>query len=117
MADEIFRHFFAGFVRLHILYHADKHPVCGVEIIEELQHHGYELSPGTLYPILHSLAEAGFLEWSHEVVEGKRRKNYRITDKGRKVMKDARNKVRELVGELVEDRDGMAGGKKPPKGR
>jgi len=107
MSDPIFRHFFAGFVRLHILYHADKHPVCGVEMMEELHRHGYELSPGTLYPILRAMTEAGYVEWSNEVVNGKRRKNYRITAKGRRLLREARDKVRELVGELVEDRDKM----------
>jgi len=116
MADEIFRHFFAGFVRLHILYHADKHPVCGVDIIDELKRHGYDLSAGTLYPILRSLPNAGYVEWTSEVVKGKRRKNYRITEKGRRVMNEARDKVHELVGELVEDHDKMAEAKQPKDG-
>lgn len=108
MPDTIFRHFFAGFVRLHILYHADKEPVCGVDIIEELKHHGYDLSPGTLYPILHGLAEADYLTVETAVVRGKQRKNYRITDKGRRVLHEARQKLRELVSEVIEDRDAMA---------
>ena len=36
MPDDLLRHFFGGFVRMHILYHAAKEPVWGVEIIEEL---------------------------------------------------------------------------------
>jgi hypothetical protein len=62
MTDDLLRHFFGGFVRLHILYHADKEPVCGVEMIDELKRHGYRLGPGTLYPILHHLEEAGYLD-------------------------------------------------------
>ena len=58
MANDLIRHFFGGFVRLHILYHAAKEPICGVDMIAELRRHGYHLSPGTLYPILHTL-EAG----------------------------------------------------------
>jgi DNA-binding PadR family transcriptional regulator len=112
MTENVFRHFFAGFVRLHILYHADKHAVCGAEIIEELKRHGYDLSPGTLYPILRSLSDAGYVEWKNEVVNGKRRKNYRITANGRQIMNDAREKVRELVGELIKDRDKMAAARK-----
>ena len=49
MADDVLRHFFGGFVRLHILYHAARKPICGVEMIEELGRHGYKLGPGTLY--------------------------------------------------------------------
>ncbi|MEX0703740.1 MAG: PadR family transcriptional regulator [Planctomycetales bacterium] len=101
--DDLLRHFFGGFVRLHILYHAGKGPVCGVEMIEELRRHGYKLSPGTLYPILHHLEEAGYVSCAAEVVAGKRRKNYRITKQGRKLLKDAQHKLRELFAEVVED--------------
>lgn len=106
MADEeLIRHFFGGFVRLHILYHAGKEPICGVEMIEELQRHGYKLSPGTLYPILHHLEAAGYVSCKATVVAGKRRKNYRITRKGRKLLTDAQEKLRDLFSEVVEDRD------------
>ena len=58
--DDLLRHFFGGFVRLHILFHAEKEAICGVEMIEELERQGYKLSPGTLYPILHHLEDAGY---------------------------------------------------------
>lgn len=103
--DDLLRHFFGGFVRLHILYHAGKEPVCGVEMIEELQQHGYRIGPGTLYPILHDLAEAGYISCAAEVVSGKRRKNYRITRKGRKLLTEAKDKLRELFAEVVDDLD------------
>ena len=106
--DELLRHFFGGFVRLHILYHAAKEPICGVEMIEELERHGYTLSPGTLYPILHHLEEAGYVTCHEAVVAGRRRKNYRITKQGRKLLADAQHKLRELFAEVVEDRDRKA---------
>jgi DNA-binding PadR family transcriptional regulator len=48
-------------IRLHILCHASKGPIFGLWIIEELGRHGYKLSPGTLYPILHALERKGYL--------------------------------------------------------
>lgn len=108
MADDLLRYFFGGFVRLHILYHADKEAICGVEIIEELRRHGYNLSPGTLYPVLHHLAKSGYLSCRETVVSGKRRKNYRITGSGRTLLKEARSKLRELVSEVIEDKDRRA---------
>ncbi len=107
MADDLLRHFFGGFVRMHILYHAAKEPIWGAEIIEELGRHGYKLSPGTLYPILHQLEAAGHLKASTTVVAGKRRKNYVITKSGRKVLQEARLRLRELVSEVLEDRDAL----------
>lgn len=105
MADgnDLLRHFFGGFVRLHILHHAVIEPIYGVEMIAELGRHGYKLSPGTLYPILHDLAELAYLTCQDEVVAGKRRKVYRATKKGEKLLRDARAKLRELVKEVVED--------------
>ncbi len=101
------RHFFGGFVRMHVLYHAAKEPVWGVEIMEELGRHGYKLGPGTLYPILHQLESDGYLISRTSVVAGKRRKTYRITRTGRKLLQDARAKLRELVSEVLEDKDAM----------
>jgi DNA-binding PadR family transcriptional regulator len=106
MADDpVTRHFFHGFIRLHILYHAAKEPIYGAEITEELVRHGYRLSQGTLYPTLHMLEELGYLKSRAEVVAGKQRKYYEATDAGRKVLADARTKLVELVSEVVENKD------------
>jgi len=103
--DPITRHFFNGFIRLHILYHAAKEPTYGAEITEELIRHGYRLSQGTLYPTLHLLEQLRYLSCHTEVVGGKRRKYYRATATGRKVLAEAREKLLELVAEVVEDHD------------
>jgi DNA-binding PadR family transcriptional regulator len=113
MGDEVLRHFFGGFVRLHILYHAAKEPICGVEMIEELGRHGYKLSPGTLYPILHQLYESGYLTCHEEIVAKKRRKNYRITKKGAKMLSESRARLKELFAEVIEDQDKMQRSRKP----
>jgi DNA-binding PadR family transcriptional regulator len=71
-------------------------------MIEELGRHGYKLSPGTMYPILHSLEERGLLV-SEEKQEGRRyRRFYRATPAGRRALVAAKEKVRELFGELFE---------------
>jgi DNA-binding PadR family transcriptional regulator len=106
MADDpVTRHFFNGFIRLHILYHAANDPTYGAEITEELVRHGYRLSQGTLYPTLHLLEELGYLRSRTAVVEGRRRKYYRATAAGRKVLAEARAKLLELVAEVIEDQD------------
>lgn len=94
---------YSGMVRLHILYHASKGPIFGLWIIEELGRHGYKLSPGTLYPILHALERRGYLR-STEKRDGRQtRRLYRATPAGRKALAAAKLKVRELMGELFED--------------
>ena len=94
---------YGGLIRLHILHHASKRPVFGVWFIEELARHGYKLSPGTLYPLLHGLEEKGYLR-SIKEREGKRlRRLYQATPLGRKALVAARQKVSELFGELLEE--------------
>ena len=103
--DRVTRHFFHGFIRLHILYHAAKEPIYGAEIAEELVRHGYRLSQGTLYPTLHLLEQLGYLRSRTEVVQGKRRRYYHATPAGRRILKEARQKLQELVAEVIEDHD------------
>jgi DNA-binding PadR family transcriptional regulator len=106
MADDpVARHFFNGFIRLHVLYHAAEGPVYGAEIAEELVRHGYRLSQGTLYPTLHLLERLGYLRSRPEVVRGKRRRYYRATAAGRRALARAREKLLELVAEVIEGED------------
>jgi len=91
-----------GFIKIHILHHAAAQPVYGQALIHELQHHGYELSPGTLYPILHELERAGYLTREDCVVSGRWRKYYTATDTGRAALAEARDKIRELVDEVID---------------
>jgi len=94
---------YSGLIRLHILHHAAKAPIYGNWVIEELSRHGYKLSPGTLYPILHALERKGYLR-STEKRDGRQlRRFYRATAAGRRALATAKVKVRELVGELFED--------------
>ena len=95
---------YSGLIRLHILHHACEEPIFGLGIIEELRRHGYRLSAGTLYPMLHGLERKGYLR-SQVVGAGRRaRRFYVATRKGASAMRKARAKVRELFGELVEGR-------------
>jgi len=96
--------FFSGFIKIHILYHASKEPIFGVEIAEELARHGYSISPGTLYPTLHRLEKDGYLESTSKVINGKMRRYYQATTEGKLVLEESRKKIRELVTEVIEER-------------
>jgi len=97
------RDIFAGLIKLHILFHASKEKIFGLWIIEELRRHGYELSPGTLYPMLHRMEKKGYLKSEKEIVKGKVRRVYSITGPGMDMLTGAKSKVRELFGELFEN--------------
>jgi PadR family transcriptional regulator, regulatory protein PadR len=94
---------YSGLIRLHVLSHACQEPIFGASIIEELARHGYRLSPGTLYPLLHGLEEKGYLSSSEEIGLRQSRRVYRATPKGHEALAAAKLKVRELFSELLED--------------
>ncbi|MCL0030367.1 PadR family transcriptional regulator [Thermodesulfovibrionales bacterium] len=95
------RDFFLGFIKIHILHHAEKEPVYGLWLIDELGRHGYKLSPGTLYPILHKLKRGGLLMSYSEKVGGKIRRYYRTTPEGMKVLLESKEKIDELINEVM----------------
>ena len=101
--SKLFRDLLLGFVKVHLLYHASQEPIYGSGISAELERHGYRLSPGTLYPVLHSLDDANFLEREDRVVGGKVRKYYTTTPLGEQALDEARGKIRELVDEIMDD--------------
>ena len=94
----------SGFVKLHILYHASQEPVYGLWLIEELARHGYTISPGTIYPTLHSLEEGGYRASGSPGVEGRQRRYYAITPSGPHALDEARTRLVELVGEVLEEK-------------
>jgi PadR family transcriptional regulator PadR len=96
------RPLYVGLIRLHILHHACEEPIYGQAMIDELGRHGYRLSAGTLYPILHGLEANGYLRSRIQTAAGRTRRIYRATRAGRQALVDARAKVKELFGEMFE---------------
>jgi PadR family transcriptional regulator, regulatory protein PadR len=94
---------YSGLIRMHILHHAVQGPVFGLGIMEELGRHGYKMSAGTLYPILHGLERQGFLSASEQRNGRHYRRVYRATSRGRSALRQAKGRVRELFGELFEE--------------
>jgi PadR family transcriptional regulator PadR len=92
-----------GFIRLHILHHAAKEPLVGFWMMEELGRHGYRLSAGTLYPMLHGLERRGYLRSTPKRAGRRAWREYRATPAGRRALAGAREKLRELFHELIEE--------------
>ena len=100
--DNADRDLYSGLIRLHVLHHAAKEPVFGLGMIDELARHGYHISPGSLYPILHGLEKKGYLKSRMQSNGKSQRRVYRATPAGRKALESAKSKVRELFHELIE---------------
>jgi PadR family transcriptional regulator PadR len=109
------RQLYSGLIRLHILHRAAKEGIFGLGMIEELARHGYKLSPGTLYPVLHGLEEKGLLRSYQQGLARKVRRVYRTTTVGQRALTTAKEKVRELFGELFEGESMMELARRRPR--
>ena len=92
---------YSGLIRLHVLHHAGEQPIYGSWMIEELRAHGYEISPGTLYPMLSRLEKAGYLKSEVEQQGRRRIRWYRGTKLAAEALEVSRVKLQELLGELI----------------
>jgi PadR family transcriptional regulator PadR len=100
--DALNREVLLSFWKVHILHHAQGQPIHGQWILEELRRHGYQISPGTLYPLLQRMTRLGWLKCKSDPTAGRRaRKDYRLTSKGREVLATIRHNVAELHHEVV----------------
>src|SRR5664279_3955626 len=89
------REILLGFWKVHILHHASEEPIHGQWVLTELRRHGYEISPGTLYPLLHRLERNGLLKCRRARGGGPRaRKDYRLTAAGRAALAEVRAQLK-----------------------
>jgi PadR family transcriptional regulator, regulatory protein PadR len=103
--DKSSQRLLSGFIRLHVLHHAAQEDLCGHWMIEELRHHGYLISPGTLYPMLRAMEKDGWLV-SRNDPSGGSRKFYRGTREGRRALEQAKEKLWELFSEVLRPKTG-----------
>ena len=77
----------SGSTTLLILSLLEEKDMYGYEMIDTLKgksNNVFELKAGTLYPLLHSMEEKGWLTVYEQETGGKMRKYYRITRDGKK---------------------------------
>lgn len=93
---------FSGLIRIHLLHHACEEGIFGLGMIRELSRHGYRIGPGTIYPLLHGMEKRGLLRSGFAWIDGRRRKVYYGTRTGKRMLEEAKEKVRELAEEIFE---------------
>jgi DNA-binding PadR family transcriptional regulator len=103
--DEVDREILLSFWKVHILHHAGEEPIHGQWIITELRRHGYEISPGTLYPLLQRMVRRGWLAVAAQGTGRRSQKDYRLTAKGKRVLKLLRAQIQELYDEVVAEKE------------
>lgn len=97
-----------GHLDLLLLATIAEQPVHGYAVIEALRTRSdetFDLPEGTVYPALHRLERAGHLASTWTTANGRRRRVYALTDKGRKALAHERREWREFadaMGSIVE---------------
>lgn len=87
--------------KIHILHHAAEGPLVGQWMLRELRHHGYDVSPGTLYPILHRMERLGWLRSESDESGGQKAKRFfYTTETGKQVLSMVLKQMRELKEEV-----------------
>ena len=100
--NAVAREILLSFWKVHILNHAAEGPIYGQWMMSELRRHGYEISPGTLYPLLQRMERHGWLRRKRSNDAGPRaRKNYLLTEEGKRVLRLVRRQVEEMHREVV----------------
>jgi DNA-binding PadR family transcriptional regulator len=96
------REILLSFWKVHILHHASEEPIHGQWVLTELRRHGYDISPGTLYPLLHRMERHGWLQCRKVRGGGRRaRRDYRLTAAGLEALAEVRGQLEELYREVV----------------
>lgn len=110
MDPDVVREILSSLWKVHILHHAREHPVVGNWMLQELREHGYDVSPGTLYPLLQRMEDRGWLASERQGEGSRAPRAYSLTSKGEQVLATVRAALRELMREVDEhprkDHDG-----------
>ena len=94
------REIFLSLWKVHILHHAGEGPVVGQWMIQELRRHGYDISPGTMYPLLRRMERNGWVRAKRAGKGLRARRDYYLTRSGHKVLALVRKHLEELRGEI-----------------
>jgi PadR family transcriptional regulator PadR len=100
---QIMQSFWKGIVRLVILHQAARRPVYGGELSRQMRRHGYDISPGSLYPLLHTMERAGFLSSNIKIFKGRARKYYNLNPSGRVCLEEVLLSLRPFIKDLIAD--------------
>ena len=101
--SRLFRSFLRGMIELFVLQRAGQEAVYGGALSKTLHNLGYDISPGSLYPLLHNLEKKRLLRCRIHEIGGRVRKYYELTDAGRSCLAEVRRDLAGLVEEIIFD--------------
>ncbi|MDD3581727.1 MAG: PadR family transcriptional regulator [Desulfobacca sp.] len=101
MSNHIYQTCLQGMLKIIILHQAAKGPFYGLAFSKFMQGLGYNISPGSLYPLLHGMEKEGLLSSYTYMIQGRIRKYYELSDQGRACLVKVQNQLAGLVQEII----------------
>jgi PadR family transcriptional regulator PadR len=101
LKKQMMHSFWQGILRFFVLHQAAQSPVYGGRLKKQLQDWDYDISPGSLYPMLHALEKAMLLKSRVKIFKGRARKYYDITDEGRALLAEVQEKLAEVLTRML----------------
>lgn len=90
-----------GMMLMKLLSEKDMYGYEMIEALREKSNQVFELKAGTMYPLLHSLEEKGYLSAYEEDSTGKKRKYYHLTASGKKTLAMKTEEWKEYSGAVI----------------
>jgi PadR family transcriptional regulator PadR len=99
--QQMLHSFWQGILKFFVLHQAAQTPVYGGKLKKQLQEWDYDISPGSLYPLLHALEKAMLLKSRVKIFKGRARKYYDITDEGRAVLAQVQGELAHVLARML----------------
>ncbi|SDL87145.1 PadR family transcriptional regulator [Sediminibacillus halophilus] len=99
LVDKLLQELRRGTITIGVLSQLDK-PQYGYSLVSILSDKGMHVEPGTLYPLLRRLEKQGLLESKWDTNEGRPRKYYLLSRKGKEVFAQLKNEWKSIVGNM-----------------
>ena len=99
--QQMMHSFWQGILKFFVLHQAAQSPVYGGRLKKQLEDWDYDISPGSLYPMLHSLEKARLLKSQVKIYKGRARKYYDITDAGREVLTQVQEELADVLAKML----------------
>ena len=97
ISQQIHRDFIQGMLKIFVLHQASLGPIYGNKMSKALRALGYQIIPGSLYPLLHTLEKSCLLHSRIRVFKGRLRRYYVLTEQGHLCLSGLRQDLGELV--------------------
>lgn len=101
ISRQIHRDFIQGMVKIFMLHQASLGPIYGNKMSKALRSLGYQISPGSLYPLLHTLEKSGLFHSRIRVFKGRLRRYYDLTEQGHLCLCELRQDLGVLVETII----------------